>query len=61
MGTVKDKQKTLNGKFTLMETNFQLFDTQIQILQKGLDERKSEFNECRKKVLCLEAYSRRET
>ena len=58
--SVKDKQEKLEGKFTHMETNSQFVDSELDRLQSTLDERKKELGECRKKILYLEAYSRRE-
>lgn len=62
--SIKDKQKTLDGKFSHMEKNAEFVDEQIEelrtALQTNTDERKNEISECRKQVLYLEAYSRRE-
>ena len=58
--SVKDKQGKLEGKFAHMETNSQFVDNELNRLQTSLDERKKELGECRKKILYLEAYSRRE-
>lgn len=62
--SIKDKQKTLDGKFSHMEKNAEFVDEQIEelrtALQTNTEERKNEISECRKQVLYLEAYSRRE-
>ena len=58
--SVKGKQKNLDEKFTHMETNSTLVDEHISKLQSSLDKSKGEIDECHKKILYLEAYSRRE-
>ena len=58
--SVKDKQEKLKGKFTHVETNSQFVNNELNRLQTTLDECKKELGECRKKILYLETYSRRE-
>ena len=62
--SVQDIQRTLEGKFSHMEKNAEFVDKQIiklkAALQASTDKRKDEVSECRKPVLYLEAYSRRE-
>ena len=64
IASVQDKQKFLDGKFSHMENNSKFVDEQIielkAALQTSTDKRKDEVSECRKQVLYLEAYSRRE-
>ena len=64
IASVQDKQKFLDGKFSHMEKNSKFVDEQIiklkTALQTRTDKRKDEVSECRKQVLYLEAYSRRE-
>ena len=58
--SVKGKQKNLDEKFTHMETNSTLVDEHLSKLQSSLYKSKGEIDECHKKILYLEAYSRRE-
>ena len=58
--SVKGKQKNLDDKFTHMETNSTLVDEHINKFQSSLDKSKDKIDEYHKKILYLEAYSRRE-
>ena len=59
--SVKDKQKGLDEKFTHMENNSKFEDEYIEQLESSLQKSKpDEIDECHKKILYLEAYSRRE-
>ena len=58
--SVKGKQKNLDAKFTHRETNSTLVDEHISKLRSSLDKSKGEIDECHKRILYLEAYSRRE-
>ena len=60
INSVKDKQKSLNEKFTHMENNSKFVDGHIKQLESSLQKSKDEVVECHKKILYLEAYSRRE-
>ena len=64
IASVQDRQKSLDGKFSHMEKNAEFVDEQIielkTALQASTDKSKDEVSECRKQVLYLEAYSRRE-
>ena len=64
IASVQDRQRTLDGKFSHMEKNAEFVDEQIielkTALQASTDKSKDEVSECRKQVLYLEAYSRRE-
>jgi len=60
IASVQDKQKSVDGKFSHMAKNAEFVDEQIIELQTSTDKRKNEVSECRKQVLYLEAYSRRE-
>jgi len=60
VAAVKDKQSTLDNNFSHIEENAKFVDNQIKELQGGLEARKSDISECRKQILYLEAYSRRE-
>ncbi|CAH3143395.1 unnamed protein product [Porites lobata] len=55
-----DKQKSLDQKFTHVESNSKFVDSHIKELQEMVEERKDEISACRKQILYLEAYSRRE-
>ena len=43
-----------------MKENVKLIDEKITEFQESADKRKTDINECRKQILCLETYSRRE-
>ena len=58
--SVKDKQKGLDENFTHMENNSKFVDEHIEQLESSLQTSKDEIDECHKKILYLEAYSRRE-
>ncbi|CAH3015547.1 unnamed protein product, partial [Porites evermanni] len=58
--SIKDKQKSLDQKFTHVESNSKFVDSNIKELQEMVEERKDEISACRKQILYLEAYSRRE-
>ncbi len=58
--SVKSKHKKLDEKFMQMETNATLVDEHIVELNRKLEKRKDELDDCRQKMLYLEAYSRRE-
>ena len=58
--SIKDKQKSLDQKFTHVESNSKFVDSHIKELQEMVEERKDEISACRKQILYLEAYSRRE-
>ena len=58
--SIKDKQKSLDKKFTHVESNSKFVDSHIKELQEMVEERKDEISACRKQILYLEAYSRRE-
>ena len=58
--SIKDKQKSLDEKFTHVESNSQFVDSHIKELQERVEERKDEISGCHKQILYLEAYSRRE-
>ena len=58
--SIKDKQKSLDNKFTHVESNSKFVDSHIKELQEMEEERKDEISACRKQILYLEAYSRRE-
>ena len=64
IASVQDRQRTLDRKFSHMKKNAEFVDEQIielkMALQASTDERKDEISECRKQVLYLEVYSRRE-
>ena len=60
VASVKDRQRTLDGKFSHMEENAKFGYEQVRKLQTNADEGKSEVSECRKQILYLETYSRRE-
>ena len=64
IASVQDRQRTLDGKFSHMEKNAEFVNQQIielkTALQASTDKRKDEVSECRKQVLYLEAYNRRE-
>ena len=60
INSIKDKQKSLNEKFTHMENNSKFVDEHIKQLESSLQKSKDEVVECHKKTLYLEAYSRRE-
>ena len=58
--SIKDKQKSLDQKFTHVESNSKFVDSHIKELQEMVEERKDEISACRKQILYLEAYNRRE-
>ena len=58
--SIKDKQKSLDQKFTHVESNSKFVDSHIKELQEMVEERKDEISACRKQILYLEAYSRKE-
>ena len=60
IAVVQDKQKTLDGKFSHIVKNAEFVDEQITELKTALQTRTDEVSKCRKQVLYLEAYSRRE-
>ena len=58
--SVKAKQKTLNDNFTEMEKNSEFVDEQLKELKSKTDKTKDDGDNTCKKLLYLEAYSRRE-
>ena len=54
------EQKSLDQKFTHVESNSKFVDSHIKELQEMVEERKDENSACRKQILYLEAYSRKE-
>ena len=60
IAVVQDKQKTLDGKFSHIVKNAEFVDEQIIELKTALQTSANEVSESRKRVLYLEAYSRRE-
>ena len=58
--SVKAKQKTLDDNFTSMEKNAVFVDEQLKTLHSESVKTNDDVSETRKKLLYLEAYSRRE-
>ena len=57
---VKDKQCILAKNFSHMEENAKFVDEQIKDLHGSMNEKRVNISECRKQILYLETYSRRE-
>ena len=57
---VKGKQKSLDEDCFHMKENAKFSEEKIAELQESANKRKADINECRKQILYLEAYSRRE-
>ena len=57
---VKGKQKSLEEDCSHMKENAKFIEEKIAELQESTKKRKADINECRKQILYLEAYSRRE-
>ena len=57
---VKGKQKSLEEDCSHMKENAKFIEEKIAELQETANKRKADINECRKQILYLEAYSRRE-
>ena len=57
---VKGKQKSLEEDCFHMKENAKFIEEKITELQESANKRKADTNECRKQILYLEAYSRRE-
>ena len=60
INSIKDKQKNLDEKFMHVENNSKFVDEHIKQLESSLHKSKDEIDECHRKILYLEAYSRRE-
>ena len=57
---VKGKQKSLDEDCFHMKESAKFSEEKIAELQESANKRKADINECRKQILYLEAYSRRE-
>ena len=60
VAAVKGKQKSLEEDCSHMKENAKFVDEEIAELQESANKRKADISDCRKQILYLEAYSRRE-
>ena len=60
VGAVKGVQKSFEEDCSHMKENAKFIDETITELQESANKRKADINECRKQILYLKAYSRRE-
>ena len=60
VAAVKGKQKSLEEDCSHMKENAKFVDEKIAELQESANKRKADISDCRKQILYLEAYSRRE-